>query len=208
MEAGTGATCARCGAAVEGEVCPQCGHARRAPVWQPPAGAAPYGAPPRPPPTGPQQPPGELSAWWPRVGATILDNLLMLVAGVVLFLPVWLVTGDPESGAAAWLFAWLFLVLIGQGLIYAPLLMRREGKRNGQTLGKQAVGIRVIRADGRPMDYGTSALREWVIKTVVAQVAGAFSFGLAGVLDGLWPLWDGRNQSIHDKIASTLVLRA
>jgi len=27
------------------------------------------------------------------------------------------------------------------------------------------------------------------------------------VLDVLWPLWDRRNQTLHDKIVGTLILR-
>jgi uncharacterized RDD family membrane protein YckC len=40
---------------------------------------------------------------------------------------------------------------------------------------------------------------------------GAFSFVLVlswlPLLDGLWPLWDKRNQALHDKVANTVVIR-
>jgi uncharacterized RDD family membrane protein YckC len=142
------------------------------------------------------------------VGATILDNLVMLGAAMIIFLIVWLTSGDAASGGAAGYLSYLFISFFGYGLVYAPMLMAREGARNGQTLGKQALGIRVAREDGRPMSYGTAVLREWVAKTLVFQLAAAIVLGLATLLDYLWPLWDARNQALHDKLASTVVMRS
>ena len=31
--------------------------------------------------------------------------------------------------------------------------------------------------------------------------------GLPWLLDMLWPLWDARNQTLHDKVVSTVVIR-
>jgi uncharacterized RDD family membrane protein YckC len=226
MEASGTTHCARCGAVVEGETCPQCGLPRGEPAWQPPAGAAPYGAPqqagpeqpavaPQQPsyqqqwaPPGPQLPPGELSGWWRRVGATMLDNLLLLLATGAVFVVVVAASGDTEAAGVSAYLAYLFFSLVVYGLIYAPLLMAREGARNGQTLGKQALGIRVVRLDGQPMNYRTSTLREWVAKILVFQIAAAFVLGIATLVDDLWPLWDKRNQSLHDKLATTVVMRA
>ena len=86
--------------------------------------------------------------------------------------------------------------------------MRRGGRRNGQTLGKQLLGIRVVREDGRPMSYGTSAVREWLAKTLLFTVVATFTFLIPLLLDYLWPLWDERNRSLHDMMVSTLVVRA
>ena len=225
MEALGSTHCARCGAVVEGEACPQCGLRRGEPAWQPPAGAAPAIAPaPEHPqwsgpppqhggqaqwaPPGSQLPPGELSGWWRRVGAYLLDGLVMLFGAVLVYFLAWGASGDAEGAGVAAYVASLFLFYVVYGLIYAPFLMRREGARNGQTLGKQALGIRVVRLDARPMDYGSSALREWVAKTLVFQLAAAFVLGLATLIDYLWPLWDKRNQALHDKLASTLVMKS
>ena len=86
--------------------------------------------------------------------------------------------------------------------------MIRPGARNGQSFGKQVVGIRVIREDGQPFTFATAALREFVIRYLLFNLAGSITFGIAGLLDVLWPLWDDGNRALHDMLASTRVVRA
>jgi uncharacterized RDD family membrane protein YckC len=101
----------------------------------------------------------------------------------------------------------LFITIVGP-FIYGALTMKREGPNNGQTLGKQALGIRVVRDDGQPFTFGSAMMREIVIKGLLFSVAGNLTFGLAPLLNLLWPLWDETNQALHDKVATTHVVRA
>jgi len=90
--------------------------------------------------------------------------------------------------------------------IYAPLLMART---NGQTLGRMATGIRVVRTSGERMTFGWAMLREVVIKAFLFNVLlGSVSFGLAGILDVLWPLWDEENRALHDFLVQTRTVMA
>ncbi|WP_338699681.1 RDD family protein [Streptomyces sp. Q6] len=73
----------------------------------------------------------------------------------------------------------------------------------GATLGKLAVGIRVLKAEtGAKPGIGGAFLR-WVIPTV-----GAFACGIGQLVVYLSPFWDksGRKQGWHDKVASTVVV--
>jgi uncharacterized RDD family membrane protein YckC len=72
-----------------------------------------------------------------------------------------------------------------------------EGGRTGQTIGKRALGIRVIdfRAGG-PIGYGRGLLR------TIARYLSAIVF----FLGYLWMLWDREKQCWHDKIAGTVVV--
>jgi uncharacterized RDD family membrane protein YckC len=90
------------------------------------------------------------------------------------------------------------------GLIYAPLTMARPGERNGQTLGKQAMAIRVVRERHAPMDFPQGLLREAIGKQALAAV----TFGIYILADYLWPLGDAQRQALHDKVAQTWVVRA
>jgi len=90
------------------------------------------------------------------------------------------------------------------GLGYPALLLSRGGERNGQTWGKQALGIRVVRNDGRPLTVGVAVLREGVGKQLLTIV----TFYAYALVDYLWPLGDRENQALHDKLASTHVVVA
>ena len=79
--------------------------------------------------------------------------------------------------------------------------------RRGQTPGKQLVGIRVMRTDGRRSDWGWTFLREFVIKFLVFEVVGdVLTSGIASLVDLLWAFWDKDRQTIHDKIVKTVVV--
>jgi uncharacterized RDD family membrane protein YckC len=80
-------------------------------------------------------------------------------------------------------------------LLYAPWLMART---NGKTVGRMAMNIRVIRADGGRMSFGFALLREVLVKALLVGVVSSFTFGLAYLLDVLWPLWDEEKRALHD----------
>ena len=66
----------------------------------------------------------------------------------------------------------------------------------GQTPGKAAMGVRVVRLDGRPMTLWTSIVR-----------ALGYSISLASAgLGFLLVLSDNRRQALHDKFAQTCVI--
>jgi uncharacterized RDD family membrane protein YckC len=88
--------------------------------------------------------------------------------------------------------------------LYAPVLMART---NGKTLGRMAMNIRVVKTSGEPITFGFAMLREVVVKSIVFGIAGSFTFGLAPLLDVLWPLWDEENRALHDFIVSTRVVK-
>ena len=80
---------------------------------------------------------------------------------------------------------------------------------NGQTPGKQIVGIRVIKDDGSPSNWGYTFLREFVIKLLLVGFISDMTFGIARLVDYLWPLWDRaeKMQTLHDKMLGTIVVR-
>ncbi len=153
-----------------------------------------------PPPATEALPTSALADWWTRVGAFLLDQLLIAGVAFVAALAAAIAVGDVDGDTARIV---VYAVAIPVGFLYAPLLMARSGARNGQTLGKQLVGIRVVRLDGAPVTFGTGVMR-----TIVGQqLLIAVTFYLYAVIDYLWPLRDPQNQALHDKIAKTLVLR-
>lgn len=134
----------------------------------------------------------ELSGWWRRVGASLID---WLIVGIPLLLVLGVLLGDFAQGAALL----GFLLLLVTSLLYSPVLMARSGEQNGQTFGKQIAGIRVVHESGEPMDFGKGIIRDFVGKGVLGLVP------FYGLVDSLFPLGDSRNQAIHDKVGSTTV---
>jgi uncharacterized RDD family membrane protein YckC len=132
--------------------------------------------------------PAALGAPLARAGASVVDGLAVGVPGGALLA---LLDGGLVAGLA---------VCLALALLYAPPLLARPGERNGQTWGKQLLGLRVVREDGRPVTAGIAVLRELVGKAGL----GALTLGL-GVA---WLLLDLRRRGLHDRLAGTLVVRA
>jgi uncharacterized RDD family membrane protein YckC len=149
-----------------------------------------------------------VAGWWSRVGAYLVDAIVLVWIAVAVFFLIWATSGKAGTAGIAAAIAWGATEYLFRGLVYAPLLMRRTGTRNGQTIGKQVACIRVVRADARPMDYRKALEREWLVKTLLIQLAGVALTGpIVPVLDYTWPWWDERNRALHDRIASTMVFR-
>jgi uncharacterized RDD family membrane protein YckC len=183
----------------------------------PPAAPGPPQAPagPESPAPAAQAPPGgwqqevaaqqqwagrPLSGWWRRVGAYIIDAI---IGQLVLNIGVGLIVGGSEVVGA-------IIVVVGLviAFFYFPITMSREGANNGQTLGKQALGITVSRDTGEPVTFGWALLRQFVVIWLLFQVVGGVAFGLPWLIDVLWPLWDRENRALHDMIVKSHVVRA
>jgi uncharacterized RDD family membrane protein YckC len=100
----------------------------------------------------------------------------------------------PTSGTRA-LF-WLILLI---GLVVAIVYFGFTEGRTGQTIGKRAVGIRVLDArTGTPIGVGR-AIGRFFAKYVSWFVCG---------LGFLWMLWDPAKQAWHDKMVGSYVVTA
>ena len=152
------------------------------------------------------------AGWWRRAGAALIDLVVISIPAGLVGAGVFGVTpgeADDYRLLAFVLAALAFLLLLAvAAILYAPLLMRRPGERNGQTWGKQAFGIRVVRTNGVPMDFTWSALREALVKGLGLGFLSTIIPLVPYVLDALWPLWDERNRALHDMVVGTLVVEA
>jgi uncharacterized RDD family membrane protein YckC len=185
-----------------------------APATQPPPAPAPPG-PEAPPGYGGPVPPGgweqplavqaqwagaELSGWWRRVGAYILDGIFTAIISWV----GWILIAAGSTGIGVTLLAVGAVV----AFFYYPLTMMRDAPNNGQTLGKQVLGNRVVRDDGQSVNFGWALLRQFVVIYLLFAVVGSVLFGIPWLLDVLWPLWDKENRALHDMIVKSHVVLA
>ncbi len=119
------------------------------------------------------------SAALPRAGL-----LVRLAALAIDALVVGLVVALAHAFAPAFL-----LVLAGYGAVLWRL--------RGTTIGGTVFGLRVVRTDGRAVDWTTAVLR----------ALGCFLSLLPLGLGFLWIAFDRDRQAWHDKVAGTVVLR-
>ena len=84
----------------------------------------------------------------------------------------------------------------------------------GATLGKMALGMRVVGADGNKAGVGAILIREIIVRSsgaILAIFLGQEAGGGIGVLVGLIVVFviliDDKRQGLHDKAAKTFVVR-
>lgn len=110
--------------------------------------------------------------------------------------PLRLASYGRRLGAAVLDFFLVFLTLFIGYFIWWLFTLRR-----GQTPGKQLLGLRAVRTDGTELGWGKSFTREFLVKGGLVGALGSIV-----LLDYLWPRWDKEQQTVHDKIVSTLVV--
>ncbi|MFJ6048129.1 RDD family protein [Streptomyces sp. NPDC092307] len=175
---------------------------------QPPQGAAPqYGYPQQtPPPYGAYPPPGmpapgmpgsgmpPLAHWGLRVGATLLDALIIAGPMYALIGIGAAVATDESTEAIAGVLSLVgMLYALGMGIFQ----VYKEGT-TGQTIGKKIVGTSVHREmDGATLGFGMAFVRR----------LAHFLDGAACYIGYLWPLWDEKKQTFADKVCSTVVIK-
>lgn len=170
------------------------------PYGQPSYGQPPYGAGYGQPATG-----YDYAHWGLRVAAFLIDNAISAVLVIPAFIALvasmstttspdgTVTTTSSGSGALAG------LCLLGGllSLAFTFWNLWRQGTK-GWTVGKQAVGIEVLREQtGQYLGGWLSVGRQF------AHVAD----NITCYLGWLWPLWDAKRQTFADKIVGSVVVR-
>ena len=110
------------------------------------------------------------AGFWIRLAATLLDLILL---------------------------GWFLQIVDG----YFPLLWLAYHVGmwtwKGTTIGGIVCGLKVVREDGRPLDFTVALVR---------SLAAVFSFVALGI-GFFWAGWSPERQSWHDKIAGTVIVK-
>ncbi len=122
----------------------------------------------------------EYAGFWIRLGAGVIDLLILGAFSGVLacFFPapaIWLTSGVVIS-IAYWLGFWVW---------------------RGQTPGKMAAGIKVIRTDSSPVK----------LQCAIRRCLGYAVSTITLFIGFIWMAFDDRKQGVHDKIADTYVVK-
>jgi uncharacterized RDD family membrane protein YckC len=122
----------------------------------------------------------EYAGFWIRLGAGVIDLLILAAfAGVLAyFFPapaIWSTAGIIVS-IVYWLGFWVW---------------------RGQTPGKMALGIKVIRTDSSPVKW------QCAVRRCLGYVVSAITLFIGFI----WVAFDSRKQGVQDKIADTYVVK-
>lgn len=147
------------------------------------------------------QRPGELvfASIWQRFVADFIDGLIVMVPMFALIALVGGVTAFgmvPAAGASmSMLMLQVFLQLLFYGayVLYNTILVGRYG----YTLGKKALGLKIVLADGGKVTYGRACGRAF------AEILS----GLACYIGYLIAFFDKEKRSLHDHICNTRVVK-
>ena len=144
-----------------------------------------------------------------RLAARIID--VVIIGTVAIFLAIvglaGLILGSGTGEEALAVTA--FFVGFGGLAFFAILLLLYEPTLialRGQTLGKMAMSIMVVRAeDGEVPGWG-KAIGRWILPGLLGLIP--IGGGLLVLLVYLSLLWDDRRQGWHDKMGTTVVITA
>ncbi|MEW6158629.1 MAG: RDD family protein [Verrucomicrobiota bacterium] len=114
----------------------------------------------------------ERAGFWIRTFATLIDLILVGVIGAI----------------------------FNHGVMFPLLLMAYHlafWTWKQTTLGGIVFGLKLVRLDGRPIDFAVA-----LVRTLSALISAVFLF-----LGFFWVGWDAARQSWHDKIAGTVIVK-
>ena len=148
----------------------------------------------------------ELASPGARLGARLLDGVILFIAVIVLALifgvSISLSAGSDEgSGLALGAILGLLLLFGLAGIAYEVTMIALKG----QTVGKMATSVKVIRADNGQLPGWGKSIGRWIIPTLLNIIP--FVGWILALLCYVSLTWDKVRQGWHDKAAATLVVK-
>jgi uncharacterized RDD family membrane protein YckC len=148
------------------------------------------------------------AGFWIRFVAFLIDGILVSIVGLIITLPLTFLgigsavainQNDPSAAMAA-----LPAMIAAQGLaslIRLALFIAYEAyflPKRGATLGKMALGLKVIRTDGGPISVGLAVGRSFAY--ILSGIILYIGYIMAG--------FDPQKRALHDRICNTYVIYA
>ncbi|MGJ7033902.1 RDD family protein [Niabella hirudinis] len=146
--------------------------------------------------------PVRYAGFWERFAAALIDGIVLGIIGsyVNRFTGLsanWYNMQDGGSAASGYLAyynsagGWINLII---GWLYEAIMLAGTSQA---TLGKMALGIKVTNLDGKPISFLAATGRHFA----------KFISAIILLIGYLMMIWDNRKQTLHDKLAGTLVVK-
>jgi uncharacterized RDD family membrane protein YckC len=148
---------------------------------------------------------GRPGGFWIRFVAYVLDAFIVsIAAGVIIgaFVAAFLLSDESIddnkeplviiSGVIVMVLALLVVSWLYEALMTSSV--------RGATLGKQALGLRIVRADGAQLSFGRATTRHFLKVMITPLVPLAIGYLMAA--------FTNHKRALHDFLADTLVIRS
>jgi uncharacterized RDD family membrane protein YckC len=126
------------------------------------------------------------AGFWERFGAVFLDGIILSVVGVIIgfMLPAERGAFFTVANLLSLIINWLYYTLQESGAMQA-------------TIGKKALGLKVTSVTGGRITFAQATVRYFgrILSTLILLIGY------------LMMLWDDKKQTLHDKLAGTLVTK-
>jgi len=143
----------------------------------------------------------EKAGFGERLVAYLIDSVIV---GLILGLPGACLGGiagfaiDTETGTGVGILAVLVVLYIIIATVGSFLYYGLMWSRSGQTVGKKMMGLQVVTTEGELPGFWRSVARAIIGYGLSSAV---FNLGF------LWMLWDDQQQTWHDKLFGTYVVK-
>lgn len=145
---------------------------------------------------------------WRRFAASILDSFVTAIISYALLIPLMLVFGlsmsnlasggFAETGVSVGFLSLNYAISFGVPALYFAWM---HSSSSQASLGKMAVGVKVVRGNGEPVGFGRALLRY-----VAYLLFAVFTCGVGVLVSGLMVAFTQRKQALHDMLCDTLVV--
>lgn len=145
----------------------------------------------------------EIASVFQRVAAYIIDTVIL---GIYLFIVMMAVQFDDFfTDTGTWLFFMLLLAKL-PWILYQPVMEYLTG---GQTIGKMALGIRVLKLNGERVGW-REVMTRWLFRGDFLWISASFFIFLIpfwNTFDAFIVILSSRQQRIGDSLAGTIVIK-
>ena len=130
------------------------------------------------------------AGFWIRVGAKMIDGLIIGGAGILSFILIFLIGGRQNQHIAVMV---LYVFVYGINILYVTFFIGKYGA----TLGKMACGLKVVRPDRERVSYGRAFARYF------AEILS----GIILYIGYIMVAFDKEKRALHDHICDTRVIK-
>ena len=123
--------------------------------------------------------PVNYAGFWERFGAAFIDGLVLIIPNYFLMYAL-----GPVGNLLSIVMAWLYYAI-------------QESSSSQSTLGKRAMGLKVATLDAERITFGQATGRFF----------GKYLSMLILFIGYLMMVWDDNKQTLHDKMASTIITK-